>query len=74
MWDSPGNARVTPTRFDLSSTVKSSWQALVSPIEQIIDLDRFGAALLVTSECPLERRSQGGKTRGFTERDLEKQT
>lgn len=60
MWDSPGNARVTPTRFDLSSTVKSSWQALVSPIEQIIDLDRFGAALLVTSECDGAAWQPGG--------------
>lgn len=30
-----------------------SWQALVTPIEQIIDLERFGAALLITSECSL---------------------
>jgi hypothetical protein len=30
---------------------RSGWQALVTPIERIVDLERFGAALLITSEC-----------------------
>ena len=30
---------------------RSQWQALVTPIERIVDLERFGAALLITSEC-----------------------
>ena len=43
----------------------SSWQALVTPIERIVDLERFGAALLITSECaPAEKSWMTSQTTG----------
>lgn len=39
---------------------RSGWQALVTPIERIVDLERFGAALLITSECDGAAWQPGG--------------